>query len=122
MEPKRPPANGGDLHHPRALDAVEARRMADPRLCSVADCGRKVQASGLCQTHRKQLRKHRAVRPIRHYRPPRQGTLKLSGVTVSSDCADKITRYATESGLTVNAAMTNILEEWALSARDLPSS
>jgi len=97
--------------------------MADPpRLCSVADCGRKVQARELCQTHRKQLRKHGAVRPIRHYRPPRRGTLKLSGVTVSYDCADKITQYATASGLTVNAAMTNILEEWALSARNLPSS
>jgi hypothetical protein len=88
--------------------------MAELRQCSVTDCGRKVQAGGLCQTHRKQLRKLGAVRPIRQYRPPRQGTVKLSGVTVSCDCADKVKRYASEGGLTVNAAITNILEEWAL--------
>jgi len=88
----------------------------EPNQCSVADCGRKVQAGGLCQTHRKQLRTFGAVRPIRQHRPPRRGTVKLSGVTVSCDCADKVKRYASDGSLTVNAAITNIIEQWALNA------
>ncbi|HLL53036.1 MAG TPA: hypothetical protein VK447_05780 [Myxococcaceae bacterium] len=89
--------------------------------CSVTGCGRKVQAGGLCQTHRKQLRKRGAVRPIRQHRPRRRGTIKLSGVTVSGDGADTLRRYAREDGLTVHAAMTDILEEWALNARESAS-
>jgi hypothetical protein len=58
------------------------------------------------------MRKHGAVKPIRHYRPPRTGTVKLSGLTVTRDCADKVNRYAKDSGLTVNAAATNIIEQW----------
>jgi hypothetical protein len=38
-------------------------------------------------------------------------------MTVSIDCADKLRRYAQENGLTVNAAMTNVIEEWALNVR-----
>ena len=87
--------------------------MAELRRCSVLGCGRKVQASGLCQTHRKQLRKLGAVKAIRLYRPAREGTVRLSGVTVTRDCADKVNRYAEDSALTVNAAVTNIIEEWA---------
>jgi hypothetical protein len=89
------------------------QQLRNLRRCSVQDCGRKLQASGLCQTHRKQLRKLGAVKPIRHHRPRRTGTVKLSGLTVTSDCADKVNRYAEESALTPNAAVTNIIEEWA---------
>jgi hypothetical protein len=87
--------------------------MAELRRCSVPDCGRKLQASGLCQTHRKQLRKLGAVKPIRLQRPAREGTVKLLGATVTRECADKVNRYAKDSALTVNAAVTNIIEEWA---------
>jgi len=89
------------------------RQLRNLRRCSVPDCGRKLQASGLCQTHRKQFRTLGVVKPIRQYRPAREGTVKLSGLTVTRDCADKVNRYAQESALTPNAAVTNIIEEWA---------
>ncbi|HLL52855.1 MAG TPA: hypothetical protein VK447_04860 [Myxococcaceae bacterium] len=87
--------------------------MTELRRCSVPDCGRKVQALGLCQTHRRHLRTLGVVKAIRQCRPPRAGTVKLSGVTVSRDCADNVNRYAKDCALTVHAAMTNIIEEWA---------
>jgi hypothetical protein len=40
--------------------------------------------------------------------------VKLSGLTVSRDCADRVKHYARERGLTVNAALTDVIEEWAL--------
>ena len=91
--------------------------MATPDICSVPECGRKALAGRLCQTHRKQLRKHGAVRPIRRHRSPRRGTIKHSGVTLSADCAGMIERYAAANGLTVHAAMTDIIEEWATHSR-----
>jgi hypothetical protein len=39
--------------------------------------------------------------------------VKLSGLTVSRDCADKVNRYAKDCALTVHAAMTDIIEDWA---------
>ena len=40
--------------------------------------------------------------------------MKLSGVSLTRDCADQLKRYAKDSALTVNAAITNVIEEWAV--------
>ncbi len=68
----------------------------------------------MCQTHYKQMRKSGTVRPIRNYKPPQTGTVRLpGGVTVTRECAAKVDSYASEHGYSRHRVMTDILEEWA---------
>ncbi len=89
-------------------------RMADYPECCVVDCGRKVSAQGLCATHRRQLERMGTFHPIRPHRSPRKGTVRLAGLSVSRDCARKLERFVRERGLTMNAAITDIIEAWAV--------
>ncbi len=66
----------------------------------------------MCQTHYKHLKKS-VLKPIRECRPPRRGTVKLNGLTVIPACAEKVKQYSGESGLTVNAVITEVIEKWA---------
>jgi hypothetical protein len=54
------------------------------------------------------------LKPIRECRPPRSGAVKLNGLSVLPTCAEKVKQYAGESGLTVNAVITEVIEKWAL--------
>jgi hypothetical protein len=89
-------------------------QLDNPRRCAVADCFRKVVARGLCQTHNKHLKKLGAFRPIRESRPPRSGAVKLNGLSVTPACAEKLKHCAGETGLAVNAVITDVIEKWAL--------
>ena len=86
----------------------------NPRRCVVADCLRKVRARGLCQTHYKQLKKLGVLRPIRECRTRRLGRVKLLGLSVLPACEEKVKQHAGETGLTVNAVITDVIEKWAL--------
>ena len=83
--------------------------------CSFPECGRPVRCVGLCQTHSKQRNRGEVLRPIRRKKPPRTGTQAISGLSLSSDCAAQIEHKAQESNATLNATITDILEEWARS-------
>jgi len=88
--------------------------MDKPQRCAVADCCRKVLARGLCQTHYKQLKKLGALRPIRECRPSRSGAVKLLGLSVLPACAEKVRQCSGETGMSLNAVITDVIEKWAL--------
>jgi hypothetical protein len=83
-----------------------------PRTCEVTGCDRYVAAHGMCQTHRKQFLTTGTTRPIRHYRTRTEGNVRLSSFKVSSLCAEQVKRQAHERGLSIGAAITEILEGW----------
>jgi hypothetical protein len=83
--------------------------------CSFPGCGRPVRAVGLCQTHWKQHKKGKELRPVRRKQPPRMGTRRLSGLSLSALCAAEIEREAKESNATLTATITDIIEAWARS-------
>ena len=84
-----------------------------PRLCFGPDCGRKVLAGGLCQTHYKQLRERGVLRPIRKVRPRQLGARKVSGLSLSPSCAGEVLREASKRGLSTSATIVDALEAWA---------
>jgi hypothetical protein len=81
--------------------------------CSFPGCGRPVCALRLCQTHWKQQHMGKELRPIRRKQPPRIGTRRLSGLSLSALCAAEIEREAKESNATLTATITDIVEAWA---------
>jgi hypothetical protein len=82
-------------------------------LCKVPDCGRPVRARGLCQSHHKQDCKFGQVWELERRQPRRKGTVRLSGLSVTREAADKVRRVASERGFTPNHLITDILEDWA---------
>jgi hypothetical protein len=80
--------------------------------CKEQNCGRPVYALGLCQTHHRQLRTEGTTRPIRPYRKRSPGTVKFAGLRVTPGCARTINRYAQKRGLSLGAAITEVLEDW----------
>jgi len=82
--------------------------------CSVADCGRRAKARGLCQTHWKRLRETGKVGgPIKPVRPRRLGAVRVGGCSLSPHAVKTVERYAGERGVAVNAVVTDVLEAWA---------
>lgn len=86
---------------------------APPPVCKVPGCGRKIRVRALCQTHYNQMRETGTVRPIAPQRPRRLQAVKLSGLSVTPDCKEKLMRRAEERDLAINAVVTDILEAWA---------
>ncbi len=83
------------------------------RMCSVSGCGRPIRARGLCQTHYKHLRKFGKVRAIKPKREGRMGTVRYSGLSLTSGCADALQYLAKQRNVAPNAIITDILEAWA---------
>ncbi len=83
------------------------------RVCSFAGCGRPSRALGLCQTHYKHQRKFGKPREINPKRQGREGTVRYSGLSLTSECAQAIDRLARRDSLAPNAIITDILESWA---------
>lgn len=85
-----------------------------PKTCSVSGCGRPIRAARLCATHyeRKRAGIPNALAAIRHKRAP-VGTVRLSGVRVSVECAEKLKAEADDRRVTVHAVAVDVLERWA---------
>jgi hypothetical protein len=79
----------------------------------VSGCGRPIRARGLCQTHYKHLRKFGKVRAIKPKREGRTGTVRYSGLSLTSGCADALQHLARQRSVAPNAIITDILEAWA---------
>jgi len=79
----------------------------------VPGCGRPISAKALCQTHYRQQRVGQTNQPIRPYRKRRDGTRKLQGLSISSDCADAIEARAARAGVAPAAVIADVLEDWA---------
>ena len=88
-------------------------RVRGTRVCTFGDCGRPSRALGLCQTHYKHQRKFGKPRPINPKRQGREGTVRYSGLSLTTECAQAIDKLATRQGLAPNAIITDILESWA---------
>jgi predicted nucleic acid-binding Zn ribbon protein len=88
-------------------------RVRGTRVCTFEDCGRPSRALGLCQTHYKHQRKFGKPRPINPKRQGREGTVRYSGLSLTTECAQAIDKLATRQGLAPNAIITDILESWA---------
>ena len=86
-----------------------------PPVCKVPDCGRKICSVGLglCQTHYRHMRRTGKVRPIQKRRPCRPGMVRLGPLSITADCAEKLTGYARIRGVALNATVTDIIEAWA---------
>lgn len=84
-----------------------------PRVCSVPGCSRPTRARGLCQTHYKHLRKFGKVRAIKPKREGRPGTVRYSGLSLTSNCATALQSLAKQRNVAPNAIITDILEAWA---------
>ena len=89
-----------------------ARVEGDETICAAEGCGRPAYARGLCQTHHRQMTTTGKLKPIRPYRKRSPGTVKLSGLRLTPQCADQIQRYADKMGISLGAAIAFILEEW----------
>jgi len=83
------------------------------RVCSFEGCGRPSRALGLCQTHYKHLRKFGKPRSINPKRQGREGTVRYSGLSLTTECAQAIDRLAKKENAAPNAIITDILESWA---------
>lgn len=83
-----------------------------PGICKFPDCGRKSFARELCQTHHRQLITTGKLKPIRPYRQRTAGTVKFSGLRLTSGCAAAIEAHAEKRGLSHGAALADILERW----------
>jgi len=83
------------------------------RVCSFDGCGRPSRALGLCQTHYKHLRKFGKPRAINPKRQGRDGTVRYSGLSLTTECAQAIDRLAKKENAAPNAIITDILESWA---------
>src|SRR4051812_7910438 len=81
------------------------RERRGPRLCKVTDCGRPRYARALCQTHHRQLMTTGELKTIRPYRERSPGTVKCSGLRLTSNCADELMRFAKAHGLSQGAAI-----------------
>ncbi|HLL53645.1 MAG TPA: hypothetical protein VK447_08875 [Myxococcaceae bacterium] len=81
------------------------------------DCGRPSYARGLCQTHHRQKLTTGTLRPIRPYRKRIPGTVKLAGLRLSRHCAGLVRAHADGTGLSLGAAIAEILEAWHDSTR-----
>jgi hypothetical protein len=88
------------------------KRPAPRDRCTVAECGRPSRAQGLCQTHHRQLLTAGKLEPIRPYRERRPGTVKLGGLRLTVPCAETVKAYAEQHGLSLGAAIADILEGW----------
>lgn len=84
-----------------------------PGICHLEGCGRPARALGLCQTHYKHLKKFGRPRPIHLKREGRSGTVKFAGLSLTAECADLIDLLAEQRGVSRNAVITDVLEEWA---------
>jgi hypothetical protein len=62
------------------------------------------------------------LRPIRPYRERSEGTVKLGGLRVTHHCAELVTAHAERHGLSVGAAIADILEGWHGEGRKAPES
>ena len=80
--------------------------------CSVRGCNRQSYARGLCQTHHRQFLKKGRVEAIRPYRVRRAGTVKLSGLRVSTDTAKALRDYASANDISIGAMIADVLENW----------
>ena len=80
--------------------------------CTVPDCGRPSYARGYCQTHHGQFLATGRTSPIRPYRTRAPGTVKLSGLRLTESCAEELTAYAQEHGISLGAAIAVVLERW----------
>ncbi|HLL54600.1 MAG TPA: hypothetical protein VK447_13700 [Myxococcaceae bacterium] len=67
----------------------------------------------MCQTHYKQDCKFGAVREIKRVRPRRKSAVRLGGLSLSPEAADRVSEVAAARGVTPNHQLTDILEEWA---------
>lgn len=102
--------------NPDMLTTVEAiARLVTPApVCTVPGCGRpvRVHIRGLCQTHYKFWRTTGEMQPIHPRQPNRAEVTRLSGLSLSPECAEQITREAHARGLARNAVITDVIEEW----------
>src|ERR1044072_6067182 len=82
------------------------------RICKARGCDRPATAKGFCQTHWRQLRTTGDTRPICPYRPRDDGRVKFGGLRLSSTGAEMIGRKARRAGISIGAAISEVLEEW----------
>jgi hypothetical protein len=80
--------------------------------CIAPDCERPSYARGLCQTHHHQKTTTGRLRPSRPYRKRTAGTVKVAGLRLSQHCANTVRAYAARAGLSLGAAIAEILETW----------
>ncbi|HLL53324.1 MAG TPA: hypothetical protein VK447_07255, partial [Myxococcaceae bacterium] len=78
----------------------------------VTDCGRSVYARGLCQTHHRQKLTRGKLRPIRPYRKRNAATVKFGGLRLTRHCAEQVRAHAARNGLSLGAAIAEIIERW----------
>jgi hypothetical protein len=86
----------------------------DPAKCGVPECGRRVHARRLCQTHWMMSRRGERLKEIRPYRQRSVGTLKFAGLRLTPRCARRISDRAGERQVSVRGTICEILEEWAI--------
>jgi hypothetical protein len=86
--------------------------------CAATDCDRPSFAKGLCQTHYRQQRTTGKVKRIRPYRPRSSGTVKFSGLRLTSRCAELVQEHARQRGISAGAAIAELLEDWYASGRN----
>ncbi len=96
------------------------QQVQPPYVCTVEECGRRVSARGLCQTHHRQMQLDGKVKPIRRYRRRRAGTVKFSGLRLTPHCVAVVKAYARRRGISAGAAIAEILEEWNAERPEAP--
>jgi hypothetical protein len=52
------------------------------------------------------------LKPIRPYRERVPGTVKLGGLRLSVHCAETVKAHAERHGLSLGAAIADVLEQW----------
>lgn len=107
MKPKR--------GRPRSRATARERgrpKRSEQSSCIAPDCGRPAYARELCQTHHRQQSTTGKLRSIRPYRKRRTGTVKLAGLRLSHHCAAMVRAHAERTGVSLGAAIADILETW----------
>jgi hypothetical protein len=87
------------------------------RNCTIRGCGRPTFARGLCQTHERHLQKFGEIREIRPYRHRTPGTVKFAGLRLSPRCAKQLQRHAGRRGISLGAAIADVLEHTLVKPR-----
>jgi len=100
--PPRPPS-----------EPPEPPQSTEPQICEFEGCGRPFYTKGLCQTHHRQRQATGTLKPIRRYRDRSCGNIKFAGLRLTPYCVERIQRIVDARGISVSAALSEILDAWA---------
>jgi hypothetical protein len=90
--------------------ASERMEIGMKKRCTASGCSRLATQDGRCQTHRRQSGSTGTARPSRRHQELKEATVKLAGFRLSPKTAECVRRYARERGLSVGAAVVDIVE------------